>query len=329
MPPAPSTYAANLQWGGFALETVYGTPIATPSVTLPMDAPVYKHIPQLLVDSALRGSMGAEYNQLNGLFYDSFQTKTNLYEDSVYPLFRQALGLPDVLSGSADPWTHKTSLQNANGGQPAGTTLFWSDAAGKVLQIPGCIAQSLKVDLKDAALANLDMTWLGMPANAITPPTLTQPSLMPAPSWNLTATLGGVGAAFYSEVSLEIKRATEMIPTLNGTQSPAGIFGGPVSVAGTLTSLYQGYAGDTHVQNQLADAIGTLSLKIAPVGDAIHSLTMQMSRVKFDDVAVSGTNKWMEVKTTFKALSNPTDVAGGGNLSPMLVTLLSSISTAL
>jgi hypothetical protein len=326
---APNVYAANLQWVGYALETTYGTPKATPDTFLPADSPTYKHIPQLLTDTALRGSMAGEFNQLNGLFYDSLQTKSNLYLDSCYPLFRQILGLPDVISGASDPYTHKTSLQSANGGQPAGTTLFWNDGAGKVMQIPGAISQDVKVDLKDGALGNLDVTWLGMPATAITPPTLTIPLTQSIPSWNVVTTLGGVGSSAYSEISLDIKRATEMIPTINGTQSPAGIFGGPVTVSGTLTALYQGYAADAHVQDQLANTQPILAIVASPVGDAIHSVKFQMSKIVFDDVAVSGTNKWMEVRATFKALANAADVAGGGNVSPMMVTAVNAIATAL
>lgn len=317
----PTTYAAaNLQWVGFSRETTYGTPVATPSIFAAVDSPQYHHVPQLLTDTNLRGSMAAEYEQVNGLFYDTLQFKTNWYLDSIFPLFRQALGLPDVVTGSSDPYTHKTSLQNGNNGQPDGTTLFWADAAGKVLQIPGAMQQDLKVTLKDAALANVDVTYAGLPATAITPPTLTQSASVPAPSWNTSFTYGGVAEAYYSEVDIEIKRASEMIPTLNGTQTPVAIFGGPVSVSGSCNAVYQGYSSQQELQDQLTNTQRVLTVKVSPVGDSTHYVFLQMSQVVTDDIQISGTNKWMEAKWTWKALANPTDVAGGGNQSPMLVT---------
>lgn len=327
---APSVFPASLQWVGYALETTPGTPAATPTTFVAVDSPTYKPTYELLTDTNLRGSMAAEYEQITGQVYGTVTFKANWYLDSIYPLFRQILGIPDVITGASDPYTHKTSLQNTgNNGQPAGTTVFWYDGAGKTYQMAGSIMSDLKVTLKTGALAVVEVTYMGFQAVAITPPTLSQSAFLPAPSWNTQVTLAGVGTSVYEEIDLEIKRDTTAIPTISGSQNPVAIFGGQVSVSGSLTALYQGYATDTSVQNQIANTQPVLTVKVSPVGDAVHSVTLQLSQVAYDDVAVTGTTKQMEVKATIKGLANPTDVASGGNQSPILVSMLSPVSTAL
>src|SRR5262245_26951956 len=110
---------ANLQWVGVARETVYGTAIAAPTIFIPVDTPGYHATIAPLTDTNLRGSMGAEYEQIGGMRFDTVTFKTNCYIDSVYFLLRTLLGYPDQVTGSSDPYTHNTALQNTgNNGQP-------------------------------------------------------------------------------------------------------------------------------------------------------------------------------------------------------------------
>jgi len=324
-----STFApANLQWLGVAKEAVYGTAETAPTLWVPVDTPTWKPTIASLLDTNLRGSMGAEYEQLLGLRFDTVSFKTKFYLDSVFFFFRSLLGLPDAVTGSSDPWTHTTALQNTgNNGQPAGTTVFWADAAGKVWRMPGAQPVSVKVTLKQDGLAEMEVTYVGLPSTAITPPTNTPTTSLPMPSWNTVITIGGTAYDKYSEISLEYKRASEMIPTITGTQSPFAIFGGPVSVAGSFTGVYQG-STDNDLAAWLANTQPALVVKTNPVGDAVHYLQQTLSKVAYDDVAVAGTNKWMEVKSTVKGLSNTTD-AIGGLFSPAKIVMLSPVSTAI
>lgn len=326
--PNPVFGAANLQWVGVARETVYGTAIATPDLYLPADTPVWHPELAELVDGALRGSMATQYQQLNGLRYDTVTFKTMFYLDSAFTLFREALGLPDVFTGSSDPYTHKTSLQSGNGGQPAGTTVFWTDALGKTWQMAGAQVTSLKVTGSIDGLATLEVAYAGLPAVAITPPTNTPTTAKPWPSWNSTISIGGVAKSRYSSFSFTITRASEMIPTITGTQAPFAIFAGPVTVTGELDAVFEG-STDIDLVAYLANTQPVLSVVISPAGDAVHSITLRCSQVAYTDAAPSGTNKWMELKATFNALANATDVAGGGNLSQMLVTALLPAAAAL
>lgn len=319
---------ANNQWVGVAREVTYGTPVAAPTLYVPADTPQYHEIIPPLKDQALRGMMGTTYQQIGGLKHDEFGFKTFGYLDSVFFFLRGALGLPDVLTGSAAPYTHKTSVQNAGGnGQPVSSTVFWNDGAGKAWQMPGAQVAEVKITVKSDGLYALDVKYVGLPSTVITSPTNSPTTALPMPSWNSTLTLGGTGETVYSEMDIDIKRGTEMIPTITGTQIPFAIFAGPVSVTGSLTSVYQG-STDVHLTDYLANTHPALSVKTAPVGDAVNSITTQLSAVAFDDVQVSGTNKWLELKGTWEALMNTTDALDGMQ-SMMQAILVSSASTVI
>lgn len=326
-----TTFApANLQWLGIAKETTNGTPISAPTLWIPVDSPTWVPTRPPLVDTALRGSMAAEYEQLQGQGFDTITYKTNFYLDSIYPHLLAILGNADTVTGTAVPYTHKTALYNGSGGdaaQPKSYTIFYNDGAGKVQQMPGAIPSSVKITVKPDGLAELDVTWIGLPSTAIAPPTNTPTTSKPMPGWNATITVGGTPLNSYSEVDIEYKRATEIIPSITGSQTPFAIFGGPVSVSGTLTAVYQGFTGDVNMVDFLANTQPVLLVKVAPAGDAVNSITFQHSKVAYDSSAPSGTTKWMEIKSSIKALANTTDALGGG-YSPAQVILLNSQSTA-
>jgi Phage tail tube protein len=324
----PTNYfAANLQWVGIATESTYGTPQAAPTTWVPVDSPVWKPNVVQITDGNLRGSMAAEYEDINGLRYDTITFKTYFYLDSCFVFLRGILGIPDVITGASDPYTHKTSLQNGNNGQPASSTVFWTDGAGKTRQMAGSQLSTVKVTIKQDGFAELEVTYVGLPASSITSPTNTPTTQKPMPSWNTTITIGGTAYTKYSEMSMEYKRATEMIPTITGTQSPFAIFAGPLSVSGSFTGVYQGDT-DTDLVAFLANTQPAFVLQTSPVGDSVHYLKLQHTKVDYSDVSVSGTNKWMEVKGNLKALGNTTD-ALSGSFSPVQAVLLTPVATAI
>jgi len=326
---APAFGAANLQWAGYAPETVYGTAPTLPLYFWPATGPVWGHPTDKYVDDALRGSMGGEFQQVNGMRKgDTFTFTTYCYLDQVYVFLRQILGLPDVLSGASAPYMHKTSLQNGSNGQPQSASLWWYDALGKCVQLPGAQMSDLKITVNAAGLVTIVPTFVCLPGVFVTPPTQTPETAQPMPGWKSVITLAGVASTAFSEIIINIKRATESIPSVTGTQAPFAIFAGPVTVASTLKAIYAG-STDPHLLAELNNTQPTLSVALSAVGDAVNSLTMQFSRTAYDVADPTGTNKWMEIAGTTKMLTNPTDVAGGGNQSPMLVTLLSPVSTVI
>lgn len=319
-----NVYAGNLQWLGAAKETTYGTPAAAPTFWMPVTSPKWTPHVTTLPDDALRGSMAKTFGMQQGLQYAEVTYTTYGYMDSIYQHFLAALGTADAVSGSADPYTHKTSLLNT--GQPPSFTIWYFDAAGKCRQIPGCVSSNLAIDAKADALVTVDAGWMGLQGTWVTPPTNTPTTNPPMPSWNSTITVGGSALTKYSDVKLTIKRATEVVPTLTGTQSPFAIFCGELEVTGDLTAVYQG-STDNDLADFLANTQPALLLKVAPGGDSTHSLTVQCSKVAYTDASISGTNKWMEVASKLEAIANATD-ALDSVLSPCQAVFATPTSTA-
>lgn len=319
----------NLQWVGMAPETTPGTPAATPTYWIPVDSPVWHPVQPAMVDNALRGSMSAEFQQQLGIRHDEVTFKTYFYLDSIYFLLRCALGVPDVKTGSGDPYTHKTSVRSDNNGQPQTTTIWWYDpASAKTWQMAGAQTVDTKVTINESGLATLDQNWMTLPATLVTAPVNTPTGSAPMPSWNSVLTIAGVGNTVMSSLEIDIKRATAPVLSVTGTQTPIGIYAGEVTVACSMTSIYQGNT-DVNLADYLTNAQPAITLVTSPQGDATHSIGFQMTKIAYDDAQPSGTNKYMEVKSTMKALANATDVAAGGNLSPILVTGVNAISTAI
>lgn len=318
--------AANLQWVGVGMETTPGTPLAAPAIFVPVDTPVWTHPTETFDDDGLRGSMVASFGQVKGQRYDQVNFKTKVYLDSAYFFIRGALGLPDVVTGSSAPYTHKTSVQSGNQGQANSSTVFWADSFGQTMQMAGAQVSELKITYKTGALAELDVTYVGMPAIAITAPANTPTTAIPEPSYNTTITVGGTSFTRFSEIDIDIKRNTVPIFTLMGSQSPYAIFQGKAEVTGTLHAVYQG-STDVLLQDEITNTLPTVVVTIAPVGDAVHTFTVQMSKVGFTKSDPAGTDKWMEIQSDFKAHGNTTDPAGGGNESQIQATLVNTTST--
>lgn len=317
-------YPSNLQWVGIAQEDTYGVAKAAPTVWVPVDAPKYKSTITPLKDQALRGAMATTYQQQQGLRHDELTYKTYFYADSVFQHFFALLG---NFSTSGE-YSYATSLYNGptvgytgrTGAQPASFTLFWADATGKVQQIPGAVAADVKVGLNADALATLDITWMGLPAVTIDAPANTPTSIKPMPSWNTAITVGSVALTSYSSIELDFKRATEMIPTITGSQTPFAIFGGPVSVTGSLTGVFQNDSADVNWTNYLAGTHPALTVTIAPPASVDTNLEIYLGVVAYDLSEVSGTNKWQEIKATVEALAT-TDSSIDTSLSPAVVVL--------
>lgn len=328
---APLVIPSNLQWVGMAKETTYGTPVAAPTVWVPVDGSSVKYKPNLnkLTDQALRGLMSADYQEVAGMRYDTLAYKAYLYLDSVYQHFLSILGKADTVSGTVDPYLHKTSLYNGSGAdqaQPISFTMFWIDGLN-AWQIPGCQLSDLKLTVKVDELATIEATWMGLAATKLgAVPTNTPTTLKPIPSWNSTISLGGSPLSDFSSIDLTYKRDAAHVPTINASQSPLEIFSGAFSVAGNLTAVYQG-GSDVRLTDFEANTQAPLVVKCSPAGDATHYLQATSSLITFDGVDPAGSNKWMEIQASFKALANATD-ALDSKQSPCQVVLANSSVTA-
>lgn len=327
---SPTFYPGNLQWLGIAKETTPGTAMSAPTIWIPVDSP--KHSPKVtpLVDTALRGTMAMQHQQVQGMQYEELGYKTYLYADSVYAHLIAMLGGTDTITGTAPTVTHKTSLYNGATGdnaQPPSYTGFLYEQGGKVAQIAGMKLADLKFDFKANDWPTIDVMWNGMPATYIAAPANTPTALQPLPPFTTAVTIGGTLNSKYSDVSIDIKRDTKPIPVMNGSKSPLGIYAGGMTVTGSLTGVFQGSPGDNDLAALLANTQPALSVAINPDGDATHPFTLQMSKVAYDTADPQGSNNsWMTIQSNIKALGNATDALDSKE-SPVQAILVNSTAT--
>lgn len=325
---AINVYPGSLQWLGLAKETTYGTPAAAPTIFIPLEAaPKYDGKPTILKDAGLRGAMGTAVNAIQGQRYDELSYKCLLFADSIYPHFINMLGQADTTTGSADPYTHKTSLLNGTGqAQPASYTGWLYLAGGKAVQIPGMMLADLKLTMKPNEKASLDADWWGLPGTIVTAPTYTATTLKPYNTNNLTISVGGTQTTAVSDIEIDFKRDTKMALGFTGTQSPVSIFMGACTVTGTMQAIFQG-ATDQFLTDLFNNTQPVVTASIYADGDTTHPFTVQMSKCVFNSATPQGSmTSYMTISAPFEALLNPTD-ALDGNLSPAQVKILTSTST--
>lgn len=324
-----SVFPSNLQWLGMAKETVSGTPAAAPTIWVPLIDPAWTPNQMMLADEALRGNMADEQTQVAGPRVDMLTFKTYPYLDVLFPLMMNVLGAPDTVTGSADPWTHKTALLSTGSAQPSTWTL-WPFNGAETWRMAGCTQDSVEIDVKADELVGVDSSWIGQPATQVVSPTNTPTSQRPWASWNTTVTVGGAGVTSYTDVKLSYKRATEVIHTADGSQGPYAIYVGPLAVEGDFTGVYQGVAGaPTDLTTYLTNVIQAFTVQVKPVGDATHSGTWQHTTCGYRDVKVTGGGgKYVEISGKVKAFPNATDTLGANGASQVQFTLLNAVSTA-
>lgn len=318
--------AGALQWLGLAKETIPGAPAAAPTIWVPVESPKFSPKQTVLDDTALRGMMGVDYQQIQGMKYNEVGYKTFIYQDSVYAHLQAILGTPDAVTGTAPTVTHKTSLLNASPGQTPRFTI-WLFLGDKSVQIPGCALADIKFDGKPNEAPTIDVSWTGLPEQYVTAPANTPSALAAYAPTTMTAVVGGNTALNkYTGVSLDFKRETTPVETLNGSSSPLAIYNGPLSVSGSLEAIFQGSV-DNDLVNLLTNNQPSLTVALTPAGDATHPLTFQLSKVAYDNADPQGSaTGWMTISSGFKALMNATD-ALDTKMSPAQVQFVNSTIT--
>lgn len=318
--------AGNLQWLGIAKETTPGTAMAAPNIFIPIETPKWGAKITPLADQALRGFMAADYMRAQGSRDDEVSYKTYLYPTAMFTHLRAILGGTDSVSGAADPYSHKVSLLNSVS-LPT-YTLFLAMGDGNTLQVPGAVLSDVKVNIKANELPSMDIAWMGLPGAIIAAPTNTPSTEAPMPPYTANITVGGANLGKYTDMALDFKRNVQPVLTLNGTQNPSSIYGGVLTVNGTLNAVFSG-TSDSDLTNYLSNGQPTLSVTINPQGDSVHTVNLTCSKIAYDSSDPAGSNNgYMTIANAFTALLNSTD-ATDGKMSPAAVTLKNATATAL
>lgn len=116
------------QWFGYAKETTYGVPVAAPTMWVPVDSPKWEPKVTPLVDQALRGMMGTDFGQTQGMRHDELSYKTMIFADSIFPHLVAILGGTDTVTPLTATTLTLGATSTTGGTLPAGAT-FWKVTA--------------------------------------------------------------------------------------------------------------------------------------------------------------------------------------------------------
>jgi len=116
------------QWFGYAKETTYGVPVAAPTMWVPVDTPKWEPKITPLVDQALRGMMGTDYGQTQGMRHDELSYKTMIFADSIFPHLVAMLGGTDTVTPLTATTLTLGATVTTGGTLPAGAT-YWKVTA--------------------------------------------------------------------------------------------------------------------------------------------------------------------------------------------------------
>ena len=128
--PTITPRPGSQQWLGLAKETTYGTPVATPTMWIPVDTPKWEPKITPLVDQALRGMMGTDYGQTQGMRHDELSYKTMIYADTIFPHLLAILGGTDTVTSLTAPTLTLGATSTTGGTLPAGATYWKVTATG-------------------------------------------------------------------------------------------------------------------------------------------------------------------------------------------------------
>ncbi len=224
--------------------------------------------------------------------------------------------LGDVTTtGAAAPFTHAMSVLNAGDGQPPSLTLTDYDGVN-ARQFPGMIPSDLSVKFTADGLLSYTAALTGFGSSLAAAPVRSFSAVPPIANWRGTATVGGAADVTVIDGGCDIKRAIDVIQNVDGSQQPYRIWGGPVTVSGTLTVVSESVAGtpDSHLGQFLAGTATTLVLDWLNAGT---ELRLAMSKTTYTVANVQRGKAYVEVALTYEANANAIDIGGSGGYSPI------------
>lgn len=331
----PVTYPSAKQFIGVAKETTPGTPVAMTN-TLPVDSFDPEDKVTGLIDSALRGSMAAEYNYVPGVKHCEFSGKGPMFMDVCGFLVMNILG--DITTtGASAPFSHAISLLNSGTAQPSTLTITdWQGlpATNFARQYTGCALSELTITGNaESELVMCDWKGLGWASNiAAAAPTSAPSTALPLASWRSLVGLagpasGGTLDSTIGDWELKITRKLKQIFTAQNSQNPYITQRGEVSATmkldfsapGTETNAFLAFINNTQPQIQIVIDNGLT------LGNAL-GMTIDVQVGAYDTDKIDRGGEAVAYSGTVKPMANTTNAGASGGYSPVKVTLRNALA---
>jgi hypothetical protein len=313
--------ATQLSFLGIAKEATPGTPVASTNF-IPVTQITPKDNLTLLDDKGYRGALVDVYDQIAGVLSGELDFDGDVFPDTIgFPL---AGVLGDVTTtGASAPFTHTFAVLNTGSGQPTSYTLNDSYVAGN-RQYSG--AKFSEVGFKFSADGLLSYSAKATTFGSATAaaPTTSFTAIPPMVGWQGVAQIAGVTQAGLIDGEVTIKRSVTVVNTVDGSQAPAQLWSGPVSVDGKATLVME---DDTALTQYLTTVKPAVDFNFsAGAGATAVQLKLHMTKCSISAADITRGKDYVEIPITFTALANSTDVGTSGGYSPIKVTIQNAVT---
>lgn len=314
--------SSSLSFLGIGKETIPGTGVV-PTAFIPVSAPAGKDALTMLADKGLRGAMVDVYDEIAGVKSATFDFAGDVFPDTVPWVLAGVLG--DVTTtGSTAPFQHVISTLNSGDGQPKSYSLSDYYSAGS-RQYAGAKFSEFGLKFSGDSMLTYTAKAITYASQVLTKPTQSFTAIPPLAGWVGKVTLGGTLMSTVLDGELTIKRAVTVIDAVDGTQDPATIWGGNVSVDGKLTVIME---DDTQLAAYMANTVTTLSIDYSQgLTTSAVQVKFDLSKVKYSAAEIDRSKDYVTLGITFEGLANSTDIGASGGFSPVKATIKNAVNT--
>jgi hypothetical protein len=327
--PSPTVFAGEKTFGGFGKETSNGTAVA-PTRFFPFTKLDVQDDPNLLIDDAVRGSMGLEYGAVPGPRLGTIGISTYLYVDVIGDMLYNLFGGYAVAAPVSTVYPHTFSLLNSGDGQPPAHTITDNNGitatVGARAYAYSCLSEvTIAGNATGLVTADAKVTsYASAPAASAPINTVTSETVIPA--FKSTVTVGGSAAPNVKEWSVTISRPLQVEDTADGTPDPYAIVRtGKTVVTGKLTYVAK---DESPLTALMAGTVQPIVINIDNGGltAANRNLTLTMTNGIYDTGQLVRDTP-MGWQMSFKGLMNSTDAGVSGGLAPIKAVLKNLVTT--
>lgn len=324
----PATFATWQSHFGFALETVYGTTVATPTVWIPVNSfDEYSDDMGLVYDEGIRASATKLQAVYQGVQQGQYSATFNYYPNECARFWAQILGKDTIGSSSNGQWQHTIATST---GKPFSATLFdFFGTTGPERQFVGAMMDSLNFKFSRASgTAIIKPHWISAAAStgiSETSPSFT--SVIPLRGWQPVFSIGASTKTTLLDYDLTVSRPTDLLFAGNNSQRPSDAEAGQLDVTGKLSCYastdgpYEDYRANT------ARAIEVLfnPAATAGAGSTYTVLDILLTSANFTKVSPDRSGPYVKWDIDFRGKYNATDAGALQILTT--VTTSSQLST--
>jgi hypothetical protein len=223
------------------------------------------------------------------------------------------------------PYTTVSALLCSGNFQPPSYTIFDWNSNITGYQLPG--ARFSELQFKFSGAGKLEYiakaTTLPLVVNG-TKPAFSNPPTAIMPGWEGITKIGGVTVGYLVDGDYTIKRAIEVVDTVDGVQAPYTLFAGEVDVSGKLVIVMEDDSKRAAFTAGTSTAIDLNFLQGA--GATTQQVLLHSTASYLTDAKVVRGKSYAELELTFEADANTTDIGNSAGFSPCKVTLQNQLA---